>query len=268
MKIDSKTIKDKLYQLKNMPINKLRYLKPYFYYFLKQKRTNSIRVLIFAQGRTGSTLLESLLCSTSYFEGGGEILGHKGTKIRYPYQYISGLANITPQNNFIFHLKIYHLTRDRKKKVEPAVFLNKLQKDGWKIIYLHRENKLNHVISNKVAEEREAYQKYDNLEERIQLYLKPVDLIKAIETRKQFDRSELKALSNIDFLKISYENDLQSADNQQNTINNILDFIGLEKRECHTRLKKVNQSSQKDIIKNYEEVISLLNEENLSEYIE
>lgn len=267
MKLDSKTIITNLYKIKNKYLKELYYLKIYFLHFKKYRKTNSKRVLIFAQGRTGSTLLEHLLCSTSYFKKGGEILGGKGTKIGYPYQYVTGLANAESKNNFIFHLKIYHLTRDRQRKIEPAVFLNKLQKDGWKIIYLHRKNILNHVLSNRIAEERKAYHKYDNKEERIKLHLDPIDLKKAIETRKQFDRSELKALANIDFFKINYENDLQDQDNQQNTINNILDYLGLEKRQSHTGLKKINKSSQKDIIQNYKEIVSLLNEENLSEYI-
>lgn len=50
------------------------------------------RVLIFAQGRTGSTLLESLLASTGQFISYGELLGHSNPDLRHPIRYIEGHA--------------------------------------------------------------------------------------------------------------------------------------------------------------------------------
>lgn len=242
--------------------------KVYYYHLFRKKVWNKKKVLIFAQGRTGSTLLEELLCSTSHFNKRGEILGGKGTKIKFPYFYISGLVNMYSNENFIFHLKLYHLTRDRDKKIDPVSFLNKLQDDGWSFVYLKRKNKLNHYLSNKIAESRGSYHKYDKRKENFRLSIKTQDLKRGIEERKRFETLELEALENISYIKIVYEEDLQCQTNHQNTVNKILDYLELERRRGSTSMFKVNQSSQQDIIENYNEVASYMKENGLSEYLE
>lgn len=261
-------IRPKLIEFKKYIAIKLRHLKAYLFFLFIPQKPNATRVLIFAQGRTGSTLLEELLGSTSYFGKGGELLGDSGTKVKYPYPYVSGMANMASNKNFIFHLKIYHLSRDRSRKIEPSLFLNQLQKNGWKIIYLRRENKLNHVLSNAIAEARRGFHKYDNHTEKFSFNLDPKEVIEKIEGRAKFEHDELAALSGLDFLKITYENDLKDANNHQNTVNQILDHLGLERKECRTSLKKINRSAQRDVIENYDEVITHLRENNLAHYIE
>lgn len=259
-----------IYKNKNSILKKINYseLKVYFNYLFKRKNQNKKQVLIFAQGRTGSTLLEKLLCSTSHFDKRGEILGDSGKKILFPYQYISGLVNMYSNNNFIFHLKIYHLKKGRYGKTDPLFFLNKLQNDGWSFIYLYRKNKLNHYLSNKIAESRNNYFKYDNRIENFQLSINLDDLRNDIKKRKKFEESELNTLANINFIKIAYEDDLENSLNHQNTVNKILDYLELERKPCFTSMVKVNQSSQQDIIVNYNEVAAFLMENGMSEYIE
>ncbi|MCP4553420.1 MAG: hypothetical protein GY834_15575, partial [Bacteroidetes bacterium] len=116
----------------------------YLFYFISLKRKDSLKVVIFAQGRTGSTLLEGLICSTGYIKEGGEQFRKSGINTKYPYEFITGFSNRFFVKRVIFHLKPHHLTKKRDKEYDPALFLQKLQKDGWKIIYLQRENKLNH----------------------------------------------------------------------------------------------------------------------------
>ncbi|MFK7922402.1 MAG: hypothetical protein AB8H47_10625 [Bacteroidia bacterium] len=258
----------KLIEFKKYVSVKLSHLKAYFYFLFIPQKPNATRVLIFAQGRTGSTLLEELLGSTSYFGKGGELLGDSGTKVKYPYQFVSGIANKASNKNFIFHLKIYHLTRDRTRKIEPSSFLKKLQENGWKIVYLQRKNKLNHVLSNTIAEARSGFHKYDNQTEKFSFNLEAKHVVEKIEERARFENAELAALSGLDFLKITYEDDLKDANNHQNTVNKILDHLGLERKECRTSLKKINRSAQRDVIENYDEVITHLRENNMAHHIE
>jgi LPS sulfotransferase NodH len=238
------------------------------FYYINIRKNNSKRVLIFAQGRTGSTLLEDLLCSTSYFNKRGEILAAgTGSKIKYPYQYVNGLSNIKPNKNFIFHLKIYQLT-NRKNRIEPADFLNKMKKNGWEIIYLKRRNKLNQVLSNEISVIRKSHQKYDDSKEDFSIRLDPVNVKTRIERRTNFEHEELRVLQNIDCLKLVYEDDLLNPNTHQQTVNKILDYLGLERRQCYTTLRKVNKSKQKDVIENYDEVINYLEEHNLLNFVE
>lgn len=263
-------MKFSLYRIKRFVSKKICYpeLKVYSNYLFKRNNQNKKQVLIFAQGRSGSSLLEDLLCSTSHFNKRGEILGGLGTKIRFPYQYISGLVNRYSNENFIFHLKVYHLTRDRDKKIDPVVFLKKLQNNGWSFIYLYRKNRLNHYLSNKIAESRNAYHKYDNRKENFRLTINVDNLKQGIEERINFEKFELNALADINFIKIVYEEDLQNSANHQNTVNNIFDYLRLERRQSFTSMVKVNQLSQKDIIENYSEVAAFMKENGMSEYLE
>lgn len=230
-------------------------------------KQNSKKVVIFAQGRTGSTLLEDLLSSTSHFKKRGEVLGGKGEKIKSPFKYIQGLAKRIAPDNFIFHLKLYQLTTQRKNKIDPSEFLKKLYGDHWKIIYLRRKNKLNHVLSIYVAEKR-GYHKFDNKKEEIKLHVDTNRIKGSIQAKVRNEIDELNTLKNLDFLEVIYEQDLENSDNHQNTVDKILDYLELERRPCKTVHKKVNQSTQKDLIENYDEVVNLLREAGWSEYID
>ena len=128
----------------NEPIN-------YFYNSAKSTTPDKVRVLIFGQGRSGSTLLEDLICSTGYFRKNGELLNTNKGEILHPVQFIRGLSKRKASENIIFHVKISQLTKDRKRPIDPAEFLNTLYNDGWKIIYLRRKNKVMHALSNVVA---------------------------------------------------------------------------------------------------------------------
>ena len=120
----------------------------YLFNIIKPHSSGQVRVVIFAQGRTGSTLLESLLCSTGHFFKYGELLNNDSGKneVIFPTQYIRGLSKWESDSNFIFHVKIYHLTRDRKRPVDPKIFLDTLYNDGFKVIFLRRNNLVRHVL--------------------------------------------------------------------------------------------------------------------------
>jgi len=99
-----------------------RELMAYLFNYISFAPPDSVRVVIFAQGRTGSTLLESLLCSSGHFKQHGELLEVSEGKILFPIHYIRGLSRWKSNENFIFHVKVYQLTRDRKRPVDPAPF--------------------------------------------------------------------------------------------------------------------------------------------------
>ena len=111
----------------------------YLFNLLYSSSQKNHKVFIFGQGRSGSTLLESLLKSTNYFESSGELLGPSPREVSDPFSYLSGLSKRSTKH-FLFHLKIYHLNRERKKKINPDVFLDQLYTDNWKMIYIKREN--------------------------------------------------------------------------------------------------------------------------------
>ena len=237
--------------------------------------SNQIKAVIFAQGRTGSSLLESLLCSTGYFTKNGELLNKnkkdkitrkKKGEIPDPLGYIRELSALASPSNFIFHVKIYHLT-SRAEPINPSEFLKALSIDGWKIIYLRRRNKINHVLSNLIAKQRGSFKKLDDKEESFNLSINKTNLVNRVKQRFKHEESELHAIEGLDYLEINYEDDLENSASHQLTINKVLDYLSLPHRSASTELRKVNKQAQKDIILNYDEFVECLVENGWQEFL-
>ena len=233
----------------------------------KSKPSDSVRAVIFAQGRTGSTLLESLLCSTGHFRQNGELLGTSQGEVWFPLQFINGLSKWKSPENFIFHLKIYHLTRDRKRPLDPAFFLETLYKDGWKIIYLRRRNKVKHALSNVVVKNRGArhqldtWHKFNDDKEELNVSIDCQRFVSKVEKRLRFDAYEKKVLAKIEYHEVIYEDNLEQSTLHQETVARILDYLSLEPREASTNHRKVNNLPPKELISNYEEFVECLRQQ-------
>lgn len=227
-----------------------------------------VRVIIFAQGRTGSTLLESLLCSTGFFRPNGELLNIiQHGEVCFPIQYIKGLSKQKANENFIFHLKIDHLLDERMRPLEPGYFLETLYKDGWKVIYLKRNNKVRSALSNIVALSRKYYHKHDNRKEEIKLNVDCKAFVNRVQARFRKDKDEKKALANINYHEVIYERDLEKTKSHQNTINRILHYLSLKPAQAKTTYKKITTQSLQDMILNYDEFIELLKKHGWENYI-
>lgn len=227
------------------------------------------KVIIFGQGRSGSTLLESLVDSTGHFKKNGELLNNKKTERWFPFEYINGLRKISRQKNFIFHLKIYHLTTDRKKPVDPKKFLTKAVNNGWKIIFLHRENKVRQAISNLVAEQRGGFHKHNQSKEEIKLTIDLGRFERMVNMRFVYQEQEFELMSNLPNFKVVYEEDLLDNSRHTELIRGLIDFLGFEDSGIRpsTSHRKVNTSTLRELISNYDEFIECLKKNDWLHYI-
>lgn len=262
------SIKNKLHNLYRRLLYLRREFIAYYCYFFKQKKPNQVRVVIFAQGRTGSTLLESLICASGHFQKKGELLDTVRGEILFPMHFIRGLSKRKPDENFIFHIKVYQLTRDRKRPVDPSIFLNTLYNDGWKIIYLKRRNKVKHALSNIVAETRGAYHKFEHKNEMLSIDINIDRFVNLVNDRCKFENLEENILKDLDYLEIVYEDDLEKNETQQQTVNRILDYLGLERRKVSTEYKKVNTRPLSDLISNYDEFVERMEQEGWEAFLD
>ena len=235
---------------------------------IKRKQPDRVRVVIFGQGRTGSTLLESLLCSTGHFYQNGELLSTDQGEIIYPVQYIKGLSKRKSDGHFIFHVKIYHLTRDRKRPVDPASFLKSLYYDGFKIIYLKRLNIIKHSLSGLVAEHRGCYHKFDNGKENLRLFLDCDGFVKKVNERVLFSKEEELVLSGIRYHEVVYEDDLENDAAHQRAVDHTLDFLSLERKKVSTKHIKVNTTSIEKLIVNYNEFVDCMKKNGWEDFLD
>ncbi len=240
----------------------------YLSYFVNSMPSGPVRLVIFGQGRTGSTLLESLLCSTGHFRPHGELLRTNNGEVRYPIQFVYGLSKQTPNENFIFHVKLYQLTRNRRHPIDPAAFLNTLYNDGWKVIYLRRRNKARHALSNLVREHRGLAHKLNDDKEAIKLFVNCKQFVEKVEVRFRNDKAEEEALANIKYHEVVYEEDLEKPHSHQKTVDRILDYVSLEKREAFTTHRKINTQSLEELIVNYDEFVDQLNKQGWLRFLD
>jgi len=246
----------------------IRELMLYICYFVIPENHNRRRVIIFGQGRTGSTLLENLICSTGYFDENGEIFCNNILDVTSPIKFLLGISKKNRNNHFIFHLKIYHLTRDRKKNINPYSFLKELEKRGWFIIHLSRRNKLKHALSNVLVKHRgNKYHKYDNSVEKYQINLNLAHLEEEVELRIAYDQQEQIALKGIKHIRVVYEDELMETKNHQVTIDKILDYIQLNPKPVKTKMKRINSFFIEDIILNFSELTTLLKKKGWLDYL-
>jgi LPS sulfotransferase NodH len=226
----------------------------YLAFYLKPYPPEQTRIVLFAQGRTGSTLLENLICSTNNFQANGELISQHNSPFKrrflFPYQYVCGLAKLS-KNNFIFHVKLYHLTEEQK--IDPSFFLQKLAQSGWKVIYLHRDNRVMHVISNLLADKRRGYHKLNDREEDLRIEVNPGNLVGWIHRRDRYFQKEQECLQSLEHIEIAYEKDLMDSASHQETANRIFDFLGMGHRTVSTKLRKINTKPLRDVVINYSE---------------
>lgn len=213
--------------------------------------------LIFGQGRSGSTLLESLLSSTGLFVSRGELLGQEHSRLYLPQAYLRGQARLARGRNLLCHVKIYHLTRDReragRRPVDPGEFLRGLAANGWRIIYLRRTNRVRHALSNILAEARSDYHKFDDNPETARVRVSRERLETLVRERIAFERQERAALAGIPFHEVVYERDLEDAAGHQHTVDAILEFLGLPPRPASTAMRKVAARPLRDLVANHDE---------------
>ncbi|PWD97762.1 sulfotransferase family protein [Marinilabilia rubra] len=220
------------------------------------------KFLIFGQGRSGSTLLVSLLNSHPNIKCEGEILNNatnfrKGN-ILFPKLFLRGkLAMYGNKFSYGYKVKVYQL-EEQKKIHNISQFLNKQQNNGWKIIFLQRKNVFDHAMSNIMAETTKRYHSYNNLNDyqapKIKVNIN--DLDEKIHFRHHYHKLENEILANLkgDYITVTYEDDLLIPEKHQKTASKIFNYLNLEDADVATHLKKINSKKWDELIENYQEV--------------
>lgn len=221
-------------------------------------------VLIFGQGRTGSTLLEDLLCSTGHFVKHGELLNKPGETIRFPAAYLKGRARRLRAGGFICHVKPSHLRDDRERvgarPLDLQAFIGSMTKEGFRIIHLKRSDRIGQFLSQRMAEARGCYHKFDDAPETRRVTIDRKQLEWWLERRRARDDREAAALDGFETIEVEYDADLADPAAHQATVDRILDSLALPPRRAGTSLRKVNRRPMRDIVENYDELASWLTE--------
>lgn len=240
-----------------------------YYGSLLTREVPDVCFIVFAQGRTGGTLLTELLDCHPKIHCAGEVLSIGKTRIPLlaPYHYTLGAACHSGATVYGYRVKVYQLSRHQRRN--PRRFLRQAHAEGWKIVYLRRKNLLRHALSNVVAEHlgQWNYKKSEKLE-REPVRVDADDLLTRIGRREKYLAAEAEALDGLPYLEIIYEDDLEPETAKQATCDRIFDFLGVGSSPVETSLKKINKGPLKEFIANYEEVKTRIADAGYHRYLD
>jgi LPS sulfotransferase NodH len=225
---------------------------------LFRRRMPGARFVIFAQGRTGSELLCDLLDSHSQIHCDKEILNQP---VLAPCRLIRSSALLATCDTYGFKVKIDQLTQ-RQKIQDVRAFLTRLHDEGWRIIYLSRRNVLRQVLSNVLrakSGKAHRYRSKDGAHPRVEkIAVDCAALRRSLEKGQAWLAAEEEALSDLPCLRIVYDDDLYTGEQQQQTVKRIATWLGLEYEPMASDLVRNTPRRLVDLVENYEELAASL----------
>ena len=217
------------------------------------------KFLIYTRGRTGSTVLTDLLnCHPDVFCD-VEIFNflYSGSKIKFPEMYIKSCSKRAAKHGksvYGFKVKIAQLRYEHEYDNYEEI-LRKLFNDGYKFIYLKRDNYFRHKLSNIIsAQTRIFHLKNGDKNSPVKVNVDCDQLMEGIQYSEVVNKTESENLKDIDHITITYEDDLIENSKHQETADKIFGYLGLGTVKVRTDLKRIVPEDLEKIISNYNEV--------------
>lgn len=250
-------------RVKNVAMKSMQY--PVYTRSLLGGESAKRKFIIFGQGRTGSTLLVDLLNSSPDVYCDEELFFYK---LRSPARYADGKSRLCKAPVYGFKAKIYQLSETQE--ADPRQFMRRLHRNGWTIIHIERQNLLRHALSAVLAEQRQMYQAETDIDlraKRDKEYV-PVELVvHEMQQREKFRRQEAAVLQDLPHLHVSYEADLADGAKQQRSLNRIFEALGVPPVEVHTNLRRINRTTLRHDVANYDELALALDSVGYERYL-
>jgi hypothetical protein len=220
--------------------------------------------LLFAQGRTGSTLLGELLGSHPDVVFADEILE---ARVRAPRLWVEGQRRRHPGAAFGFHVKIYQLT-DVQGVRSPGDWLAAMHARGWRILALRRRNTLRHVLSNMTIAATGTVHDRTGAERSPALTVDPDDLLFWMRARTAVGAAEQEALSRVPHESFVYEDDLLDAGAWDATATRAFAHLGVPPAPVTVELRRRNAGRLEDLVANYREVAAVIRDSEFAEHLD
>ena len=210
------------------------------------------RFVLFAQGRSGSTLLADLLNCHPQIYCADEILTWER---RDPARYARGASVGHHGDTYGFKVKIYQLT-DAQGIADPNAFLRRLHDDGWLVLHLARRNVLRQALSSEIANARSVYHEAPGAGGRQPVRVDPAAVLLQADHRTGFLTAEDAALAGIPHAAFSYEDALLRPEAHQAAASRAFAHLGLPDVAVRTGLSKIGDAPLENLVANAEELRS------------
>ena len=100
------------------------------------------------------------------------------------------------------------------------------------------------------------------------LFYEEPDFQHKMRHKLHFSKEAWEAVKPFEYHEVIYERDLKDNSKHQQTVDRILDYLGLEKRPVSTKYKKINKQSKQELISNYDEFVDCVREQGWEQYLD
>jgi len=234
---------------------------------MMQNKTKT-KFVIFGQGRSGSTLLKQLLDSHPEIKCEGELLNVKDNYVtnpwfqkvvnKFPYHFFQLRSTFSTKSIYGFTLLYYQI-------YNPGRILQKLQKDNWKFIQVSRKNNFLQSISHFVALQTNFWHNtFENEGPVPKITIDPEKFLDWIKWLVIDKANENKIMESLDHIKVVYEDDLLNEGLWAQTTSRIFEYLGTYPAPVMANLKKTYTRPYTEIVENYEDLLMLTRQNNIS----
>jgi hypothetical protein len=216
----------------------------------------STRLVLLTPGRSGSTLLLSLLASTPGFRWDEEVLRTaKGdpTALLRRRAMRAAAAGYAAWGTSVHPEHLYPLLAE-----DPVEWVGRLHDSGYELVTLLRRNPLQHVLSAAIAWERSEWHYTAGDEPATEpIRLDPVSILREAALAERSAKEVRAMVADRSHLALFYEDDLRDSEGQQHTANRVLAYLGLPPAAVSTPLRR-RPVGLLEQIANVDEVVTAL----------
>lgn len=210
------------------------------------------RFVLFARGRSGTTLLLSMLDAHPEIEADGEILRRRAWR---PNALIEQRVGQTRAPVYGFKLLSYQLRSLQTHLPDRRAFLETLVEQGYRVLYLRRQNLLRHALSGLYAEHRRRWHQTDtDAPARPTIRVRREDLFRWLDGSARLRRFEHEVLDGLPHLSLTYEDDLEDPARHSETLRRVTGRLDLAPIAPDTALCKTTPRRLSDLATNPDEV--------------
>ncbi len=146
--------------------------------------------------------------------------------------------------------------------------LDWLECNGFRIIYLRRDNVLRHALSQLNARVNQFSQHGESHRQRRPLHVDRDSVfywMKELIHRRMLDEAIMKDRR---FLDVRYERDLEDSENWHPLFLRISEFLEIEPHSPNSELKKVSPRNLNEIVDNFKELRDMLSGTEFEKYLD
>lgn len=181
---------------------------------------------------------------------------------KFPYAYVKYRELLCKKEGYVFKFMAYQLN-------QPRAFVHKLVRKGYKVVNIHRRDVIGVAISRCIAVQTNIWFVGNEETRTNQVLTIPVpDLLNTLEEITTYYNLREKVLNGLDYLSISYEDDLCRNDNHEYVSRSIANFASIPYELLQTISLPTDDRLDSERIENFNEIMDAIKASPYAHYLD